>query len=128
MKTRFVFGCALVCFGIAAVAFCQDAVKVDPAHYKVEVENAQVRVLRVHYGPHEKSVMHAHPDSVAVFLTNGNIRMTDGNGKTQDMPAKAGQTMYTPAQVHLPENIGDAPFELILVELKGPAGKSSAMK
>jgi oxalate decarboxylase/phosphoglucose isomerase-like protein (cupin superfamily) len=72
--------------------------------------------------------MHAHPDSVAVFLTNGNIRMTDGNGKTQDMPAKAGQTMYTPAQVHLPENIGDAPFELILVELKGPAGKSSAMK
>jgi len=54
--------------------------------------------------------------------------MTDGNGKTQDMPAKAGQTMYTPAQVHLPENIGDAPFELILVELKAPAGKSSAMK
>lgn len=128
MKTRFVFGCAIVCFGMTAVAFCQDAVKVDPAHYKVEVENAQVRVLRVHYGPHEKSVMHAHPDSVAVFLTNGNIRMTDGNGKTQDMPAKAGQTMYTPAQVHLPENIGDAPFELILVELKGPAGKSSAMK
>jgi len=128
MKTRFVFGCAIVCFGMTAVAFCQDAVKVDPAHYKVEVENAQVRVLRVHYGPHEKSVMHSHPDSVAVFLTNGNIRMTDGNGKTQDMPAKAGQTMYTPAQVHLPENIGDAPFELILVELKGPAGKSSAMK
>jgi quercetin dioxygenase-like cupin family protein len=128
MKTRFVFGSAMVCFCVMAVAFCQDAVKVDPAHYKVEVENAQVRVLRVHYGPHEKSVMHGHPDSVAVFLTDGNIRMTDGNGKTQDMPAKAGQTMYTPVQVHLPENIGDAPFELILVELKGKAAKASAMK
>jgi quercetin dioxygenase-like cupin family protein len=130
MKTRFVLGCAMV-FCVTAVAFCQDAVKVDAKHYKVEVDNAQVRVLRVHYGPHEKSVMHSHPDSVAVFLTDGNARMTDGNGKTQDMPVKAGQTMYTPAQVHLPENIGDAPFELIVVELKGHAGKaakSSEMK
>jgi len=27
-----------------------------------------VRVLRVHYEPGEKSVMHFHPRSVAVFL------------------------------------------------------------
>ena len=127
MKTRFVFGSAMVCFGVMAVAFCQDAVKTDPKHYKVEVDNAQVRVLRVHYGPHEKSVMHSHPDSVAVFLTDGSVRMTDANGKTQDMPAKAGQTMYTPAQVHLPENTGDAPFELILVELKGLAGAPATL-
>jgi hypothetical protein len=26
----------------------------------VEFENDQVRVLRITYGPHEKSVMHAH--------------------------------------------------------------------
>jgi hypothetical protein len=61
--------CAVLCFSVAAVAFAQDAAKVDPTHYKVEFENAQVRILRFHYGPHEKSVMHSHPDSVAVFLT-----------------------------------------------------------
>ena len=43
----------------------QDPVKVDPKHYKVEVENEKVRVLRVNYKAHEKSVMHSHPDNVA---------------------------------------------------------------
>jgi quercetin dioxygenase-like cupin family protein len=126
MSPRFVLGCALLSFCVTAVSFSQDAVKVDPKHYKVETENAQVRVLRVHYGPHEKSVLHSHPDSVAVFLTDGSVRFTDANGKTQDVTGKAGQAMYTPAQVHLPENTGDAAFELILVELKGPAGKAAA--
>ena len=87
-----------------------------------------MRVLRVHYGPHEKSVIHSHPDSVAVYLTDGKIRMTDANGKTQDMTGKAGETLFTPAQVHLPENTGDGPFEVILVELKGKPAKASAMK
>ncbi len=31
-----------------------DPVTVDSAHYKVELENEFVRVLRVHYGPNEK--------------------------------------------------------------------------
>ena len=31
-----------------------DPVAVDTKHYKVEFENEHVRVLRVHYGPHEK--------------------------------------------------------------------------
>jgi mannose-6-phosphate isomerase-like protein (cupin superfamily) len=118
MTPRLVLCCAVLCFCVTAVGYSQDAVKVDPGHYKVETENAKVRVLRVHYGAHEKSVMHSHPDSVAIFLTDGMVKMTDANGKTQDMPAKAGQAMYTAAQVHLPENIGDKPLDLILVELK----------
>lgn len=52
----------------------QDAVKVDLAITGSETENAQVRVLRVHYGPHEKSVMHSHPAAVAVFLSDGAVR------------------------------------------------------
>ncbi len=43
---------------------------VDAAHYKVEFENDQVRVLRVIYGPLEKSVMHEHPASIGVYLTD----------------------------------------------------------
>jgi hypothetical protein len=42
----------------------QDPINVDPKHYKVEMENDRVRVLRIRYGPHEKSVMHGHPPSV----------------------------------------------------------------
>jgi hypothetical protein len=31
---------------------------------------------------------------------------------------KPGQAQFTPAGKHLPENVGDKPFELVLVELK----------
>ena len=48
--------CFLLCLCLAATAaMAQDAVKVDPKHYKVEVENDQVRVLRFHIGPGETS-------------------------------------------------------------------------
>jgi hypothetical protein len=35
------------------------------------------RVLRIHYGPHEKSVMHYHPATVAVFLTDVRVEGFD---------------------------------------------------
>jgi quercetin dioxygenase-like cupin family protein len=123
MTPRFVVCCALLCFGVITVASAQDAVKVDPAHYKVEMENAQVRVLRFHYGPHEHSVMHSHPNAVAVFLTDGKVKFTLPDGKTQDIMGKAGEVQYTPAQVHNPENTGDKGFDGIVIELKGGMAK-----
>jgi quercetin dioxygenase-like cupin family protein len=109
-------------------ALAQDAVKVDPQHYKVESENAQVRVLRVKYGPHEKSVMHRHPNAVAIFQTDSHVRFTYPNGKTEERDVKAGQTLWTPAVKHLPENLGDSDMEVILVELKTPKRKPTAKK
>ena len=111
-----------------AMCAAQDPVKVDSKHYKVDTENAKVRVLRIQYGPHEKSVMHSHPDSVAVFLTDGAIRMTTADGKSQDQTVKKGQVMFEKAGAHLPENTGDQPFELILVELKGGGGAAAHAK
>ena len=108
---------------VAAVsAHAQDPVKVDPRHYKVEFENEQVRVLRVNYAPGEKSVMHEHPANVAVFLTDGKGKYTLPDGKSQEVPFKAGTTREGGAEKHQPENVGDQPFELILVELKGSHG------
>jgi quercetin dioxygenase-like cupin family protein len=106
----------------AVSAHAQDAVKVDPKHYKVEFENEQVRVLRVAYAPGEKSVMHEHPANVAVFLTEGKGKFTLPDGTSQEVSLKAGTTRDGGAEKHLPENVGDKPFELILVELKGSHG------
>lgn len=111
--------CVSACLFTAAVCVAQDPVKVDPSHYKVESENDQVRILRIHYGPHEKSVMHSHPASVVVYLSNGNIRMTTPDGKSTDTQGKMGQALYEPAGVHNPENTGDTPFDAVLIELKG---------
>ena len=122
--------CLLFCFlCLSAIsALAQDPVKVDSKHYTVEFENAQVRVLRIRYGPHEKSVMHWHPAGVVTMLTDANLRFHLANGKTEDRSFKAGQTAPAPAETHLPENLSDQPFEGILVELKGKAAKSSQGK
>ena len=96
----------------------QDPVQVDPQHYTIEFENDQVRVLRIRYGPHEKSVMHGHPASVAVFLADTRGKFTFPDGKTEEFTTKTGQTMFVPAGEHMPENLSDQPLEVVLVELK----------
>ncbi len=96
----------------------QDPVKVDPKHYKVEIENDRVRVVRITYGPREKSPMHGHPLGVVVFLTDQRSKFTYPDGKTEEVVGKAGETRFLDAFQHLPENLSDQPFELILVELK----------
>jgi len=120
MKSIFV-AVGLVLAGVLAAAQTArkaDPVKADPKHYKVEFENESVRVLRISYGPGEKSVMHDHPNAVAVYLTDGSTRMTTPDGKSVEQPAKAGGAIWTPAGTHLPENIGSKRFEVVLVELK----------
>ena len=110
-------------------ALAQDPTKVDAKHYKVEFQNSRVRIVRAHYGPHEKSVMHNHPDLVAIFQTDGRVKFTYPNGKTEERDMKAGQALWTPATRHLPENLTDNDMEVILVEFKTrrkPAAKKPA--
>ncbi len=102
----------------AGITFAQDPVKVDPKHYHVVFENDEVRVLHIIYAPGEKSVMHEHPDSVAVFLTDQQVTFTSPDGKKETVDSKAKESLWTPAGKHVPENTGKGPVELILVELK----------
>ncbi len=95
-----------------------DPVKVDPKHYKVEFENDHVRVLRIKYEPGDKSVMHSHPESIAVFLTDAHGKFTYPDGSTEDINAKAGTVLHMDAHTHLPESRSEKPFEVIAVELK----------
>jgi quercetin dioxygenase-like cupin family protein len=99
-----------------------DPTVVDPDHYKVELENDRVRILRIAYGPGEESVEHHHPASVAVFLTEQHAEFTKPDGTTEVIDAEAGKHQFTPAGPCLPRNVGGEPFELILVELK-PDGR-----
>lgn len=107
--------------GSAVILHAQDAAKVDAKHYTVAFENDQVRVLKVHYGAGEKSVMHSHPNAVAIFLSDAKGKFTFPDGKTQDINTKAGDVVWNDATVHLPENTGDKGFDVMVVELKGKA-------
>jgi quercetin dioxygenase-like cupin family protein len=125
MRTRLALSIAAVCLCSATILSAQDAVKVDAKHYSVVSENDQVRILKVHYGPHEKSVMHSHPNTVAVFLTDAKGTFTFPDGKKQDFAVKAGDSQYSPAGTHLPENTGDKDMEVIVTELKGKTAKAA---
>lgn len=118
----------LFVLSLSTVALAQDPVKVDANHYKVEFENDQVRVLRIKVGPKEKSVMHQHPNAVAIFMTDVNGKFTFPDGKSEAVTSKAGEIRWTPGITHLPENAGDQPFEVILVELKPHTMMKKAMK
>jgi quercetin dioxygenase-like cupin family protein len=126
MRVKITLCAVAVCLGLVSIATAQDAVKVDPKHYSVVSENDQVRILKVHYGAHEKSVMHSHPDEVAVFLSETKGQFTFPDGKKQDFNAKAGDAQYGAAITHLPENTSEQPFDLIVVELKGHAAKAKS--
>ena len=118
MRVSLLLAGAVACACLVPALSAQDAVKTDPKHYTVVSENDQVRILKVHYGPHEKSIMHSHPNAVAVFMTDATVQFTLPDGKKQISKVKTGESQFTPAGVHLPENMGDKDMEVILVELK----------
>lgn len=117
-KLNLIFTLLFALILLTGYSFAQDAAKVDPKHYKVEFENDEVRVLRITYGPGEKSVMHSHPEGVVVFLTDGSTRFTLPDGNSVDSKVKAGDVIWTPETSHQPENTGKKSFEVIQIEMK----------
>jgi len=83
-----------------------DPVKVDPKHYKVEFENEHVRVLRIHFAPHEKGETHEHILNRVVFYVN------------DQAAGKADDVRMAGAATHAEENTSDQAADRIAVELK----------
>lgn len=96
-----------------------DPTEMAADHYKAEFENDRVRLVRITYGPGEETPMHYHPACVAVFLTDQHVSLERPDGTVEEIVAKAGDHRFLPAGQHLPRNLAEAPFELVLVELKG---------
>jgi hypothetical protein len=95
-----------------------DAVAADPRHYRVSFENDLVRVLRVKYGPGERSVMHKHYAGCVVFLTDQTFDFTLPDGTTEPASVSAGALGCGDGNVHLPENITTDTAEFIMFEFK----------
>jgi quercetin dioxygenase-like cupin family protein len=103
---------------LCIVTFAQDPTKVEPTHYKLAFENEYVQVVNVHYGPHEKSSLHAHPGGVVVVLTAGHLRFTDEHGKTQEVFAKPGDPRWFPPFKHRVENLGGTSYNAVYIGIK----------
>ncbi len=97
----------------------KDAAEVDPQHYEVEYENDRLRVLRVRFGPNEKSVMHSHPSGVVIMLSDCDFKTYLPQGPVRHIMGKSGQVIgFDEPFDHLPENMSKKPFEAIFVEVK----------
>ena len=83
-----------------------DPTVVDAKHYKVQLENEQVRVLRVHYDAHDQGAEHEHLLNRVVLYVN------DQTG------AKADDVRLNGPGVHTEKNEGDQPADRIAVEIK----------
>jgi hypothetical protein len=92
---------------------------VDSKHYHVELDNPQVRALRLKLGAHESApVTGGVRNTIAVFLTDQQVRFTGATGKPESAAYKAGDAVWRAAGDTKIENTGSAPLELVLVELK----------
>ena len=96
-----------------------DPMKVDPKNCKVELENDQVRILRIKIGPHGKLPMHEFAlNHMTVFVTDQNVRQTWADGKSEMAQHKPAEYVWSGPSKQAIENLSDGPFEELVVELK----------
>jgi hypothetical protein len=101
-------------------AWAQDPAKTDADKYKVVLENERVRVLEYRDRPGDKTTMHMHPDFVVVARSAFTRRLTLPGGKTLAREFKPGEVLWSDAQSHIGENIGDTDTNVLIIELKQP--------
>jgi len=97
-----------------------DPVRTNPELYRVLFENDRVRVLEYHDHPGERTVPHAHPDSVMVTLSSFSRRLVSG-GRQVDVELAAGDARWLEHQSHSGENIGETETRVVFIELTEPA-------
>ncbi len=99
-------------------AFAHDPVETDGDKYKVRFENARVRVLEYRDMPGAKTQEHNHPAFVVYALSafKRAIRLPDGKVLMREF--KVGDIMWSDAQTHIGENVGDTPTHIMMIEMK----------
>jgi len=96
-----------------------------PSNYKTTLNNPDVIVMKVHYGPHEFVPMHDHTayPTVYVYLNDSGvveIRHEGPHGAIRRPPTHTGAFRVAPGakERHSITNLGDTPSDFLRIELK----------
>ena len=108
---------------LGSLILCSAAHAADPVHsdgdkYKVMFENDRVRVLEYRDRPGEKTHQHRHPAFVLYAVAPFKRKIALPDGKAMIREFKGGEIMWSDAQTHIGENVGDTPTHVIMVEMK----------
>jgi hypothetical protein len=112
--------------GVAAVAWGQDAVKTLPDSYKLQFENAWVKIVRVHYEPFAKLPAHTHTELATAYVylnDSGPVIFkhvgTDYGPATRPPTRAGGFRLYRGLEeLHEVENTSPLPSDFLRVEFK----------
>lgn len=99
-------------------AHAQDATQTDGDKYKTILENECVRVLEYRDEPGDKTHQHHHPAFVLYALSPFERTLTLPDGKVLRRQFKAGDVMWSEAQTHIGENVGQTATHVLITELK----------
>ncbi len=123
----------IVPFLMLAAVYGQDPLRTLPKNYQLAFENDVVRVIRVHYGAHEKLLVHDHPKTptIYVYLSDGGpVRFKHAEADPfvlERRAVKKGGFRLSAGRLekHEVESISDTPNDFLRVELKAvPLGAS----
>lgn len=109
----------LIAYPCALLA--QDPTATDHDKYRVLLENDRVRVLAYSDEPGAKTQRHRHPAFVVYAIAPFKRKLTLGDGRELMREFKAGDVLYSNGEVHIGENIGTTPTQIIMVEIKDAA-------
>jgi hypothetical protein len=111
---------------IAVPSLPQNPLTAFPNNYKLALDNADVSVIRAHYGPHESVGVHDHSNfpTIYVYLSDsGPVRFSHDETPPFVItrpPTTLGSFRVSPGHVerHTVENLGDQSSDYLRIELK----------
>ena len=118
----------ITCVLFSATTLAQNPVQSDGDKYKVVLENERVRVLEYRDQPGQKTQQHHHPAFVLYALSPFKRSITLPDGKVIMRQFKTGDVIYSEAQTHVGENVGDTETHVIMIELKEETPASAQLK
>jgi predicted metal-dependent enzyme (double-stranded beta helix superfamily) len=103
-----------------------DAMVAAPDHHEILLENDRVRVLDTRLAPGQRTPIHTHASSAALYVMSwSDFLRRDAEGivivdsRTWERQPVIGEALWLPPlPAHSVENIGTAELRLIAVELK----------
>jgi hypothetical protein len=98
----------------------KDPLDMDPQHIRLELENENVRVLRVHLKPREGTEESQFGMRLEIPLTDSLAREISFDGQISEETINAGVLSWHNYRMKSIINSGDNPLDLLMVEFKHP--------
>lgn len=104
---------------VAGITWAQDTAKVNPHIVKILYEDNDIRILEVKSNHGDVEDWHSHPAYFAYAITDGKLRITLPDGRSQIVEIRKGENvLLDPVKRHKGRNVGGMQIQILLVELK----------